>query len=155
MTMSHQETLRALVHSSARFLDDRCYDDFTALFHSDGEYRIVANAPECPSPMTWMSLSRKEMVERFEAAPKHEWQIATVIEQTRLIAVDDIGIDEASANTSSTFCLYHTDEDGRSDCYAVGRYDDKWSMSGDGWKLNKRIVNLKTRMLAVPSPLPI
>ena len=155
MTFLNTETLRALIHSSARYLDDRSYTNFTDLFRDDGEYRIETIAPECPAPMIWMLLSREEMIDRFEAAPKHEWQITNIPEQSRLVAVDTIDVDESDAQTSSTFCLFHTEEDGQSHCYAVGRYEDYWIQSNNSWKLRRRTVNLKTRMLPIPSPLPI
>lgn len=155
MSNSDRETLRALVHSSARSLDDRRYAHFTALFCEDGEYRVETAGPECPRPMTWMLLSRQELAERFEVAPAHEWQISSLVQQTRLVSVDLIEIGQTTANTSSSFCLFHTDEDGSSNCYALGRYEDCWHLLDNEWKLKQRTVHLKTRMLAIPSPLPI
>lgn len=152
MSISTQETLRTLVHSSARFLDDRAYEDYTALFCESGEYRIEVDAPECPSRMTWMFLNRDELVTRFDSVPGHEWKLAI---QTRLVTVGAIEVAEDAATTSSSFCVYQTDGKGESSCYAVGRYEDQWSLIHDEWKLAKRVVNLATRLLPSPSPLPI
>ena len=51
--------------------------------------------------------------------------------------------------------LYQTDDLGRTECYAVARYDDVWRRVEGAWKLAERTVDLRTRLLPVPSPLPI
>jgi 3-phenylpropionate/cinnamic acid dioxygenase small subunit len=152
MSNSTHDALRGLVHKSARFLDDCAFEDYTALYCDSGEYRIEVNAPECPSRMTWMLLNRDELATRFEEAASHKWKLA---QQTRLLTVGFIEFGDDGATTSSTFCLYHTDGNGESSCYAVGRYEDQWSLVGEEWKLAKRVVNLATRMLSTSSPLPI
>jgi 3-phenylpropionate/cinnamic acid dioxygenase small subunit len=77
------------------------------------------------------------------------------VEQTRVLSVDVIEVNGETANSSSSFALYHTDEAGLTSCYAVGRYDDSWEKDMDTWKLLSRRVVLKTRQLSMLSPLPI
>lgn len=105
--------------------------------------------------MVWMQLNRDELVERLATEPEHEWKISKVPLQTRLVAVDLINVADQHATTSSSFCLYHTNEDGGSTVFALGRYEDRWLQTSDHWKLAKRVVDLKTRLLAMPSPIPI
>ncbi len=155
MTGTAHEQLRGLVHASARFLDDHAYEKFTQLFADDGEYRVETAAPECPQPMVWMLMNRDELTERLASESKHEWKIARVPLQTRLVAVDFIDVSSNNATTSSSFCLYHTNEDGSSEVFAVGRYEDQWNKKGEDWRLAKRRVDLKTRLFAMPSPIPI
>jgi len=155
MTVNAHEQLRGLVHASARFLDDHAYEQFTRLFADDGEYRVETTAPECPQPMVWMLMSRDELSERLESAEIHEWKISSVPVQTRLVAVDTVDVSSKNATTSSSFCLFHTNQDGSSEVFAVGRYEDQWNRTGEDWRLARRRVDLKTRLLAMPSPIPI
>ena len=85
---------------------------------------------------------------------EHEWEIAGV-EQTRVLSVDLVETNGKTANTSSSFALYHTGQEGLTSCYAVRRYDDCWEKVTDTWKLGRRRVVLKTRQLSMLSPLPI
>ena len=151
--ITHSE-LNRLVHASARYLDDRDFQAYLGLYGEEGTYTIITRAPELPEPMVWMQRNRTELSERIAAMSEQEWQIAEV-EQTRLLSVDVIEVNGKTADTSSSFALYHTNEAGLTSCYAVGCYDDCWEKDTDTWKLLKRRVVLKTRQLDMLSPLPI
>ena len=152
MSADAREDLRRLVHQSGRLLDERRYDEFVKLFADDGSYRVEVKAPELAQKMVWMELARDELSERFASVPEHEWRF---LEQTRLIGVDAIDVSGDDARTCATVAVCHTDDAGRTECYAVARYDDVWRRVDDRWRLQTRTVDLKTRLLAVPSPLPI
>ena len=149
-----QFELKQLVHASARHLDDRDFQSYLDLYQPDGVYTITTKAPELLQPMVWMQQSRRELQERIAAMTAQEWEIAEV-EQTRVLSVDTIEVNGGTATTSSSFALYHTDQEGQTSCYAVGRYDDCWEKDTATWKLSRRRVGLKTRRLSVLSPLPI
>lgn len=149
-----QLELKRLVHASARYLDDRDFQAYLDLYREEGVYSIVTRAPELPEPMVWMQRDRVELGERIDAMSEQEWEIAEV-EQTRIVSVDLVQVNGATANTSSSFALYHTGEEGLTSCYAVGRYDDSWEKATDSWKLGRRRVVLTTRQLGMLSPLPI
>ena len=152
--ISAQFELKRLIHASARHLDDREFQAYLDLYREEGVYTIVTRAPELPEPMIWMQRSRGELQERISSMSEHEWEIAGV-EQTRVVTVDIVEVNGATANTSSSFALYHTGQEGLTSCYAVGRYDDCWEKAADTWKLGNRRVVLKTRQLDMLSPLPI
>jgi len=152
--MATEWSLTRRIHSVARYLDDHDFDAFLACLREDGEYLITAQSPELGKKMTWMRLGRGELAERLAAIEKHEWAIASM-EQSRVLSVDTIEVNEESARTSSGFALYHTDEAGVSCLYVVGRYEDDWLKIGKEWHLSRREVVLKTRQLDVLSPLPI
>lgn len=147
-----REALRALIHASARHLDDGAYDSFADLFAADGRYRVEVDAPELPRRMVWMELDRDQIRERCGGIDRHEWRID---QQTRLVSVDRVALADARATTSSSVAIYRTDEDGRTACYAVARYEDDWRRAGGRWRLAERVVALRTRLLAIPSPLPL
>ena len=146
--------LNRLIHASARYLDDRDFQAYLDLYREEGVYSIITKAPELPDPMVWMQRNRTELGERVAAMSEQEWEIAEV-EQTRVVSVDLVEVNGVTANTSSSFALYHTGEEGLTSCYAVGRYDDCWEKDTDTWKLLSRRVLLKTRQLSMLSPLPI
>jgi 3-phenylpropionate/cinnamic acid dioxygenase small subunit len=152
MSTDAGEDLRRLVHQSGRLLDDRRYSEFVELFAADGSYKVEVKAPELPEKMVWMALARNELSERFASVPEHEWRF---LEQTRLISVDTIEVSGDDAQTCATVAVFHTDDVGRTECYAVARYDDTWRRVEGRWRLRTRTVALKTRLLAIPSPLPI
>ena len=152
--IADQLELNRLVHASARYLDDRDFQAYLELYREEGSYTIVTKAPELPEPMVWMQRSRAELSERIDAMSEQEWEIAEV-EQTRIVSVDLVEVNGEAANTSSSFALYHTGEEGITSCYAVGRYDDCWEKDTETWKLLSRRVVLKTRQLSMLSPLPI
>ncbi len=154
MEIADQLALMRLIHASARYLDDHEFQAYLDLYGEQGDYSIVAKAPELPEPMVWMQGSRGELQERISSMSEHEWEIAGV-EQTRLVSVDIVEVNGETATTSSSFALYHTGQEGLTSCYAVGRYDDCWEKAADTWKLGSRRVVLKTRQLAMLSPLPI
>ena len=149
-----QLELNRLIHASARYLDDHDFQAYLDLYREEGVYSVATKAPELPDPMIWMQRSRAELQERISSMSEHEWEIAGV-EQTRVISVDVVEVNGEEANTSSSFALYHTGEEGLTSCYAVGRYDDRWEKDTDTWKLLSRRVLLKTRQLSMLSPLPI
>ena len=152
--LNNESILNRLVHLSARYLDDQKYDDFLALFSNEGRYSITCKAPELSDKMTWMQQTKQELAERLNSMTEHEWEIALVT-QTRIVSVDIINVDNEDAELSSSFALYNTEQSGRTSCYAVGRYEDKWIRQNDTWLLVNREVELKTRILEMPSPLPI
>ena len=154
MTDTKRNKLIQLLHKSTRYLDDNNYRDFVELFSADGEYIISSRAPELSEKMIWMRRNRDELEERLKAVNQHEWEIAG-IEQTRILSVDSLTLAENSASSSSSFSLFHTGAEGRSELYAVGRYEDEWTVSGTQWQLHRREVQLKTRLLKLLSPLPI
>lgn len=143
-----------LIHASAYYLDEHNFEAYVGLFAEEGEYLIVTKAPELPKLMTWMQRSKTELAERFDAASKHEWQIMQQ-DQTRLVSVNLIEVSNDIASSLSNFTIYNTDEQGRSSCFAVGCYEDSWSMKDENWSLEQRKVVLKTRLLASPTALPL
>ena len=146
------EQLRRLIHQTVRCLDDRDYEGFTNLFTPNGEYRIEVDAPELRTKMIWMSLSRDELCKRFASVPEQEWRR---IDTTHQISVDAVDFEGDSARTTATVSIFRTDEEGRTECYAVGRYEDTWQRSEGDWRLSERVLDLRTRLLSVPTPLPI
>jgi 3-phenylpropionate/cinnamic acid dioxygenase small subunit len=149
---SDSERIRALVARAAQCLDAGRYDDFLALFTSDGTYAIEAASAELGKPMTWMALDRAELAALFKEYPDH---VVDKAERLHLVTTGEISIDAGVGNARSTFAVFRTDLHGASSLYAVGHYEDELRREQDGWKLKHRTVRLQTRQLVVPTPLPL
>lgn len=154
MEITAQFELNRLVHASGRYLDEHDFQAYLDLYQEEGSYELVSKAPELPEPMIWMQCNRSELGERIAAMSEQEWEIAEV-EQSRVLSVEVIDLNDTRADTSSSFVIYHTGPEGITSFYAAGRYDDSWEREGETWKLHKRRVALKTRQLSMLSPLPI
>ena len=109
-------------------------------------------APELQDEMTWLAFDREGLRAHFASIPEHVWPLG---ETTRIVSVGAIELGTSEANTLATFCILRNDSDGRTECYAVGRYRDRWCPMGEGWKLAERLVELRTRLLPVPAPIPL
>ncbi len=150
-----REALRTRIHRAALSLDEGRFEDFVALFADDGAYRMTASAPELPAAQTWLAFDRAEMARHFASIPEHQWPPG---ETTRIVSVDSIAFDDgdaAAATTVATFCILRNDDHGRTACYAVGRYRDRWRSEGGDWRIVERIVDLRTRLLPAPAPIPL
>ncbi len=147
-----RETLRALIHKSGLCLDEGRFGEFVALFADDGSYRMTAKTPELGTVQTWLAFDREEMAQHFAAIPEHHWPLG---EMTRIVSVDAIAFDGGGASTVATFCILRNDDEGRTTCYAVGRYRDRWRMDGADWRIVERVVDLRTRLLPAPAPIPL
>ena len=72
-----------------------------------------------------------------------------------MVSVDAIVFEDGEAATVATFCILRNDDEGRSSCYAVGRYRDLWRNDGGGWRIAERVVDLRTHLLPAPAPIPL
>ena len=147
-----RETLRVLVHRSGLCLDESRYEEFVALFADDGAYRMIAATPELGATQTWLAFDRDELAQHFASIPEHRWPPG---QTTRIVSVDAIELAGGRASTVATFCILRNDEEGRTACYAVGRYRDRWRNDGTGWRIAERVVDLRTRLLPAPAPIPL
>lgn len=151
--MSDQrEALRRLISRSGRLLDEGDFGAYTGLFAPDGEYRLEAAGPEVAHAMTWVLLTRDELAALLDSAAKHVWNTGL---RKHLIAVDDVELDGERAAASATFCVFRTDEAGATSVYAVGSYDDEWSLADGRWSLRRRVARVQTRSLTPPSAMPL
>ena len=147
-----QQKLAELIHRSGRLLDDQSFGDYATLFAETGQYRLMATSPEVREPMTWILLNRDELGALLTSASKHVWNTG---QRNHLITIEEIHVDGEAASTTSGFCVFHTDDDGATRVYAVGRYEDLWQRYSADWKLLRRIARLRTRALAPPSAIPL
>ena len=88
--LEDRETIRTLISSSAKFLDEGNYVQFTELFVENGRYLLVARSDEIGRDMTWLDLSRDELVALLEESHQHVHDLA---ERMHIVSVDQILLD--------------------------------------------------------------
>ena len=149
----HREAIRTLINRSGRFLDDHAYSDYIALYANDGTYTLEADSQEIGQRMTWLSMPRDELSALLEESPQHVHDLAA---RTHLINVEEINIANKTAEAISGFVVYRTDQDGRTEVYAVGKYYDRLAINGSvSWQITERRTHVKTRMFRTPTPMPL
>ena len=88
--LEDRETIRTLISSSAKFLDEGNYAQFTDLFSENGRYLLVAQSDEIGRDMTWLDMSRDELVALLEESHQHVHDLA---ERMHIVSVDQILLD--------------------------------------------------------------
>ena len=150
--LQDREDVRLLISRSVRFLDETRFADFMALFAPDGRYLMQADSPEIGQSMTWLDLDRDELAALLEESPQHVHDLAA---RKHMVSVEEIDFSADVAEVLSSFSVFRTDIDGRTEVYAVGRYEDELIRTGEGWLIGKRQVTVQTRMFRTPTPTPL
>lgn len=152
-TTEDREEIRTLISRSGRFLDDHAYADFIDLLTPDGSYTLEADSEEIGQRMIWLSMPRDELGALLEESPQHIHDLAT---RTHQVNVDEIEINGETADAQSTFSVFRTDQNGLTQIYAVGRYNDHLVRNGSGdWRIQERRARVTTRMFRTPTPMPL
>ena len=152
--LEDRETIRTLISSSAKFLDEGNYAQFAELFLTSGRYLLEARSGEIGRNMTWLDMSRDELVALLEESHQHVHDLA---ERMHIVSVDQILFDglNNSAQVQSSFAVFRTDISGKTQVYAVGRYCDSLERDGKDWRIKERCVKVHTRIFRTPTPTPL
>ena len=149
-----REKVREKLLYSVRLLDSKQYDEFIKLFAENGRYILTAESKEIRHNMTWLDVSKTELAELLEESPKH---IHDMAERTHILSVGELHLDASNTTViaESTFSVFRTAIDGRTQVYAVGYYNDELTLINDEWKINQRHVKVQTRLFKTPTPTPL
>lgn len=150
--LQDREDIRVLISRSVRFLDEARFADFIGLFAPEGRYALQADSPEIGQSMTWLDLDRGELEALLEESPQHVHDLA---DRKHMVTVEEIDFTADAAEVLSNFSVFRTDIDGRTDVYAVGRYEDELARAGEAWHIVNRRVMVQTRMFRTPTPTPL
>ena len=152
MSTTDREAIRKLISDSVRLLDAREFSAFVELFADGATYTLEANGPELGVRMTWLKVDRDELAILLSEAPQHVHDLA---DRMHMVTVDDISLDGGGATARSTFAVFRTTPEGVTSVYAVGCYDDILVRDGDAWRFAARTAQVRTRMFASPTPVPL
>lgn len=158
-----------LVARAALALDDEDFAGFLALCTGDFRYEARSWSPELRKWMTWLAQSRSELEALLAALPEHLRRRGRLLRQLGPTIVDAAadGEPEGTLRATTSFAIFHTDPDGRTRLWVVGRYRDRIVVGAGGAggnegpagatgpRLAAREVVLDTRDLGIGSHVPI
>lgn len=144
----------SLLQDSCRLLDKEDFAEWLAMCADDFSYRLHAYSHELRSEMTWLEHSKDQLRILFDTLPEHQRYPGRFL---RHVSVQEItqGESAGEVRVTSTVLISHTDFEGLSRLYAVGRYRDQVSLTGDRPQLLERAVDLDTRVLPFGSHIPL
>lgn len=151
--------LTELVLDGARLLDERRFGEWFDRTSADFHYRIEAYSPELRKNMVWLEHDRAGMIALVELLPKHHVDGADLLRHVSVGHIETEGPNAASAN--SALAIFSTARDagdahvdgGSSSVFLVGRYQDRFRLEDERWRLSERIVKVQTRQLGIGSHL--
>ncbi len=153
MTADRQAITDLIAHACA-LLDDERFEDWIALCAPDFRYSITAVSEEIGRKMEWMNRDRESLRTLLASVHEHERSVGRLsrhVGQVLITGKADNGI----ADVESPVAIYHTDLDGTSSLYAVGRYLDRIVQDGGRPLLAAREVALQTRRFPTGSHIPL
>ena len=149
-----REAITDLIGRSCALLDDERFEDWIALCTPDFHYSITAVSEEIGQKMEWMNQDRDGLRILLSGIHEHERSVGRL---SRLVGVVRITGEESdgSIGVESPVAIYHTDLEGSSGLYAVGRYIDRVNQNGAWPLLAEREVALQTRRFPTGSHVPL
>ncbi len=153
-------TAAELVARAALALDDEDFAGFLVLCSADFRYEARSWSPELRKWMTWLAQSRAELEALLAALPEHLRRRGRLLRQLGPTIVD-AGDAAHTLLATTSFAIFHTDPDGRTRLWVVGRYRDRIVVDAaaapgkPGLRLAAREAVLDTRDLGIGSHVPI
>lgn len=149
-----REAITDLIAQSCALLDDERFEDWIALCAPDFHYAITAVSEEIGKKMEWMNQDREGLRSLLSSIHEHERSVGRLNRHVGLIQIEAAPGGHAIM-VESPVAIYHTDLDGSSSLYAVGRYLDRIRPNGHRPLLADREVALQTRRFPTGSHVPL
>ena len=151
---TNRETITGLIAQSCALLDEERFEDWIALCTKDFQYSITAVSVEIGRKMEWMNRDRESLRTLLEGVQEHERSVGQLSRHVgQLLFVG--GVQNGMYSVESPVAIYHTDLDGSSSLFAVGRYLDRVNTGGETPLLAAREVALQTRRFPTGSHIPL
>lgn len=150
--MEHRSAER-LIYDSCLRLDLEDFDGYLELCAPDFTYRITTYSAEIRKEMIWLQHDLEGMKALFENYYDHVRRLGSLHRHVTVYTIDKQ--DDGLLELTSSFQVTHTDLDGQSKLFAVGRYHDLVRETEFGPRLHARNARLETRELGSGSHLPI
>ena len=143
-----------IVYRSCLYLDDGNYEEFLRLCDASMLYCIKAYSVEIRKDMEYLSHNKKELGSLTEMLPKLNSDHSPLRRHASVYTVD-VSADGKTATAVTSLAVYlnmhdginsHIDS-GETRLFLVGKYLDKFKISGENAILTEREVRLDTRRL--------
>jgi len=148
------EDIRALIYRASLTLDREDWIGFLALCAADFRYLITAYSPELRKRMIWFDHDLESLKALLDMVPQHLRRHGTLLRHVSVGMIEPAGSPDCYTVTSTFQCL-HTELDGTTRLYAVGRYIDTVTMSDGRVLFLGRDTQLETRDLGIGSHVPL
>ena len=141
-----------LVAKSCTYLDREAYAEYLALLDGDYEYTISNYSPDLRKDMIHLKVNKEELANLVGNIHNHIRLQGSLFRQASLYAFEQRdGLYEAMSYVTVT----HTNLDGVSAVFCVGRYHDRISIDARGALLKSREFRMETRDIGPGCHYPI
>ncbi len=150
--MLQYEEIVNFIQKSCWMLDEENFDGFLSLCSKNFQYKITAFSPEINKEMIWMDEDFEGLKNLLVMVPEHLRRLGKF---TRHLSIGQTFREKDEIIIHSSFIIIHTDLDGKSNIFGVGRYKDKMDSELSKPLLLSREAHLETRDLGIGSHVPI
>ena len=145
--------VESLIFQSCLLLDEERFDDYIALWAPDGQYRITTWSPDLRQDLVFLDLGLHDFQNLLEGVNNHQRMLGQFSRHLTGQLIDVDGKEQISV--MSSLLVTHTDLEGISKLFAVGRYVDKIELVDGKPLIGSREVRLSTRQFGPGSHIPI
>lgn len=148
----NKEQIEDLVAKASSLLDAENFAEWITLCATGFEYSITAFSDEIGQKVHWMVQDRTSLQNLLETVNGHErdgGKIRRHLGMVRLVEKGD------KPRAESSVILWHTDMQGTTQLFAVGKYVDDFVVTNDALLFERREVVLETRRLPYTSHVPL
>jgi methanesulfonate monooxygenase small subunit len=141
-----------LVTKSCMYLDREAYPDYLALLDDDYEYSITCYSPDVRKEMIHLKVNKEELTNLVDNIHNHIRLAGSLFRQVSLYTLEER---ETLFDAMSYVSVTHTNLDGASAVFCVGRYFDRISVSNGTARLKSRTFRMETRDIGPGCHYPI
>jgi 3-phenylpropionate/cinnamic acid dioxygenase small subunit len=142
--LATKEAIVSYLNWLAHLLDDFEIGRFVEEFTDDGRYRLQPRENyEIDSPVCIIDDTKKRLRYRRDLILKH-WHYEKFHENRSLSNILVRQVNEDLAEARSSFIVYHTDEQGRTDLHLTGVMLDQLVRRDGRWRIKDRLAILDT-----------
>jgi len=153
MSLEDRQAIHDLLINAGLLLDEGRFMDWAALFAENAEYAMLFKSKEIGGVDDYLvRLDKKQLLDKLVLLPRYVIDRAKRLHMVSNIRVE---INGNTANSRSSFTVYRTTEDGKTNLYAVGHSEDSVIKRDNKWLFLKRKVILDTRMLEAHTHMPL
>ena len=143
----------AAIQKLADHLDNERFDRFLDGCQPNLSYRIVTTSPELGKDMTFMDLEGDEMKTLLSTVADHVRPPNKLLRHTDRPSMQ--ALDGARVASNAKVSIFHVTGSGEPNIYALGRYEDVFSLTEAGPILLTRDVVLASRRFPFGSHVPL
>lgn len=144
--------IQELVQVTARLLDEENFQEWLKLFDSGAYYELRAHSTEIRQDMSWWKSDRAALEKIIDEISRH---VRDPARRLHIVSPPLLYTSSGQVLGISNFAIFRTTPDGVTTVYAVGYYEDSFVERDSGWMYSVHKAVLHTRLLEVPTHVPL